>query len=135
MSDTGESLVKVRNLSKSFGKLKLLKDISFDLKRGSVTGLIGPSGCGKSVLLKILGGVLKQDSGTIEMFGVPHDRITLMFQEGALFDSLSVFDNVAFPLLNGAVPTSTLPRKKQKEIAERVSPILARVGLTHAAEK
>jgi phospholipid/cholesterol/gamma-HCH transport system ATP-binding protein len=58
-----------------------------------------------------------------------------MFQEGALFDSLSVYDNVAFPLVGGRVPTNALPREQREDVCAKVSDILARVGLTRAAYK
>jgi phospholipid/cholesterol/gamma-HCH transport system ATP-binding protein len=58
-----------------------------------------------------------------------------MFQEGALFDSMSVYDNVAFPLVNGNVPTTTLPRAVREEVCAKVSEILSRVGLLRAAHK
>ena len=135
MSEINDSPIKINNISKSFGELHLLKDVSFELKKGSVVGLLGPSGSGKSVLLKLIAGVLPLDSGNIDLAGIDRSQISLMFQEGALFDSLSVFDNIAFPLVNGKVPTATLPRRKQLEVSEKVMSILARVGLSKAAEK
>src|SRR5207244_3998957 len=62
-------------------------------------------------------------------------EVGLMFQEGALFDSLNVLDNVAFPLVNGRVPTTILPKKVQEEVREKVMKILARVGLSRAVHK
>jgi phospholipid/cholesterol/gamma-HCH transport system ATP-binding protein len=109
--------------------------LSFEIEPSSVVGLIGPSGGGKSVLLKILGEVCAKDSGAVDLAGVARNEISLMFQEGALFDSLSVFDNVAFPLVHGKVPTFVLPREKQIEVHRKVDAILARVGLSEAAHK
>lgn len=102
--------IAVRDLSKSFGPHQVLKGMSFDVPRGEITVLIGPSGTGKSVLMKCLVGLLRPDAGSIR-YGA--DEITRMrgkalyelrarfgklFQDGALFDSLDVFENVAFPL-------------------------------------
>jgi len=61
--------------------------------------------------------------------------VGLMFQEGALFDSMSVFDNIAFPLVGGKVPTGSLPVAQRREVRDKVSDILARVGLSNAAFK
>lgn len=58
-----------------------------------------------------------------------------MFQEGALFDSLTVLDNVAFPLVDGFVPVSSLARSQRQSVTEKVEQILLRVGLEHAAHK
>jgi len=133
-----EPVVLVKNLSKSFedpdhgAKHVILSDVSWDLHDNTIIGLIGPSGGGKSVLLKLLIGIYPPTSGEV----VRRDGdISLMFQEGALFDSLNVFDNVAFPLVNGRVPTTLLPKAKQKEVREKVSEILSRVGLLWAAHK
>lgn len=129
-----ENLI-VNNITKSFVDLDLLRGVSFELERGKISGLIGPSGCGKSVLLKILGGVIPADGGKFDTKGITPENISLMFQEGALFDSLTVFDNVAFPLVHGNVPTSSLSKATQLEVAEKVMAILAKVGLSKAAQK
>ena len=119
---------------------EVLKGVSFNLAPGSITGLIGPSGGGKSVLLKIIAGVLSPDSGEVEL-ALPkaecrrEDSVSLMFQEGALFDSLTVFDNIAFPLVGGRVPSMTLAKFELAEVHEKVQQMLSRVGLSHAAEK
>lgn len=62
-------LIKVINISKSYGKLNVLSDISFNLNRGEIVGLLGVNGAGKSTLLKILSGVIEQDQGVVEIFG------------------------------------------------------------------
>lgn len=110
----------------------MLRDVSFRVTESSVVGLIGPSGGGKSLLLKIIAGTAKPDSGS---FCNQCGKTALMFQEGALFDSLNVFDNVAFPLVGGKVPTFLLTDRKQAEVHELVDEILARVGLSAAANK
>ena len=133
--------LKIENIHMSFPGNCVLKGASMALREGSISGLIGPSGSGKSVLLKIAGGVMRPDRGTVakelhrKKYDNPAQEISLMFQEGALFDSISVFDNVAFPLVQGRVPSVTLPYKKREEMREKVSAALSRVGLTNAAHK
>jgi len=148
-------VLNVSDVFRSFGAKKVLAGASFNLKSASIAGLIGPSGGGKSILLKIIGGVVKRDSGvvnfdsanqTMRRAGVidsgaysrllPHGSVaSLMFQEGALFDSLSVFDNVAFPLVQGRVPAVALPNEILDEVHPKVELILSRVGLSRAAFK
>lgn len=127
--------IRIENLYKSFKDNHVLNDVSFEIPEGKILGLFGPSGGGKSVLLKVIAQVIDLDKGNINYQGLEKEDINLMFQEGALFDSLSVFDNVAFPLVDGRVPTSSLPIKKQKEVADKVMAILDRVGLREAYNK
>lgn len=129
------SVIQIKNIYKSFADLDVLTGVSFNLEMSKVLGLIGPSGGGKSILLKIIGQVLEADSGTVDYAGIMPEETGLMFQEGALFDSLSVFDNVAFPLVNGCVPTSAMPVSEQKRVAEKVMYILSRVGLEKHYDK
>jgi len=103
-------LVQIRNLNYSIGKRAIHKGINLDIPRGKVTTIMGPSGCGKTTLLRLIGGQVKAGSGQIMVDGVNVSRLDLdglytlrkrmgmMFQSGALFTHLSVFDNVAFPL-------------------------------------
>ena len=145
-------MLKVIEVRRSFGDKEVLRGSSFELKPACIAGLIGPSGGGKSVLLKIIAGVGRRDGGTVLFNGRELGRaageendwiscetracsVSLMFQEGALFDSLTVLDNVAFPLVQGAVPTVILPRAKREEVHAKVETVLARVGLTRAALK
>ncbi|WP_309385043.1 ABC transporter ATP-binding protein [Cerasicoccus frondis] len=96
--------VKVQNLSKRFGEQVVLEDVSFDVKPGEIFVLMGPSGAGKSVLLRHLVNLEKPDSGSVLIDGkdaadpATHKaiRTALVFQAGALFNSMSVFDNLAF---------------------------------------
>lgn len=102
--------VEVRNVALSFGEKLVFEDVSFELRQGETLILLGVTGSGKSVLLKLLAGLLKPDSGEIIIQGeniVPLQETELnrfrkcmgvVFQEGALFDSLSVYENVAYPL-------------------------------------
>lgn len=130
------SVLTVSDLHRHFGEKHVLRGVSFALEPGSITGLIGPSGGGKSVLLKLIAHTCKEESGQIQFqHGCSVRDVGLMFQEGALFDSLSVYDNVAFPLVGGKVPTTALPQATRRMVSERVSDILARVGLSRAAFK
>lgn len=128
-------MIRVSNITKSFGRKEVLRGVSFDIAQSAMVGLIGPSGAGKSILLKILARVVRPHDGSVELDAVQGESVSLMFQEGALFDSLNVIDNVAFPLVQGRVPTFTLARRKQKEVHEKVAAILERVGLLKAAYK
>lgn len=127
-------MIEIREITKRFGAKEVLRGVNFDLKSSSLAGLIGPSGGGKSVLMKIIGGVIPPSGGTVEFKG-EQPSVSLMFQEGALFDSIDVFDNIAFPLVGGRVPSFILPRKTRDEVCGKVSAVLARVGLSKAAHK
>ena len=128
-------MLLVRDVYRSFGLRKILEGVTFSLKDASFTGLIGPSGGGKSVLLKIIAQTCRSEHGSVSIGSCEIQDIALMFQEGALFDSLSVYDNVAFPLVGGRVPTNSLCRIEREAVCDKVSEILARVGLLKAAYK
>ena len=128
-------MLKVTNIYRSFGAKQVLRGVSFEAEQGCIVGLIGPGGGGKSTLFKIIAGVCRPQQGSVEFLRESGAQSSLMFQEGALFDSLNVFDNVAFPLVNGRVPTFILSKEIQQEVHRRVEIILARVGLTKAAYK
>ncbi|MDF1738369.1 MAG: ATP-binding cassette domain-containing protein [Verrucomicrobiales bacterium] len=129
----------VEGLTKAFHGKPVLKGTTFTIPRGKTTVILGGSGAGKSVLLKHLNGLFTPDAGTVFVDGeslagkheselVPIRRkIGILFQNGALFDSMSVAENVAFPLKE----QSKLPHS---EIASRVSETLEHVGLADAAE-
>ncbi|MEM6794522.1 MAG: ABC transporter ATP-binding protein [Acidobacteriota bacterium] len=133
-------LLSVRELTKSFGDFEVLRGVTFDLRRGESLVILGRSGTGKSVTLKLLNGLDAADSGSIRFDGVeltelaerelyPHRRrMAMLFQSGALFDSLDVFDNVAFPLREH---TDLMP----DEIAEVVRRKLDLVRLSGVEEK
>ncbi|MGH9487937.1 MAG: ABC transporter ATP-binding protein [Terriglobales bacterium] len=118
-----------RHVFKSFGPRTVLHDVSFDVRHGETVCILGRSGVGKSVMLKLLMGFLLPDSGDVlaEGLSVPamseaeltamHKKITLVFQSGALFDSLTVAENVAFPLREHGM-------KNEREIAQAVDGLL-----------
>ena len=127
------------DLRKSFGGRVVLDGISFSLSEGESLVIVGPSGTGKSVLLKHLIGLIQPDSGKVfvageDLWALSHvernrarKRFGMSFQEGALFDSMSVFDNIAFPLRRSGRP----PR----EVRERVRECLEIVHLPNVEEK
>jgi phospholipid/cholesterol/gamma-HCH transport system ATP-binding protein len=128
--------IEVYNLSHAFGHRLVLRNLSFTLEAGGLHGLIGPSAGGKSVLLKILAGILEPSIGIVKNnIAADTGEISLMFQAGALFDSLTVLDNVAFPLVRGDVPLERVASKIKCRVTEEVSQILAHVGLSDAAYK
>lgn len=128
-------MLEVSHIVKSFASREVLEDVSVRVPVGTLAGLIGPSAGGKSILLKIIGQIVRADSGAVSFNGEHRFPVSLMFQEGALFDSLSVLDNVAFPLVNGKVPHTLLRRKERQEVASRCLEVLGRVGLSQAAAK
>ena len=132
-------MIKIINLFKSFGGNKVLDGINLELPSGQITVVIGKSGVGKSVLLKHIVGLIKPDSGQILVDGQDIAllsgsalrefklRIAVLFQGGALFDSLNVYENIAFPLRE----KTKLP---EHEIARRVRERLAQMSLTSEVE-
>jgi phospholipid/cholesterol/gamma-HCH transport system ATP-binding protein len=126
-------VVVFRNVSIAFDGPPVLEDVSFTVAPGETRILLGPAGVGKSVLLKLINGLLRPDRGSIMLFGeeissMPEEmqfplriRTGMVFQEGALFDSLTVRDNVAYQLIQEQVPDD--------EIDERVRNALRFVEL------
>lgn len=126
--------ISIRNLRKSFGKKQVLAGVDLDVYAGESLVVIGGSGTGKSVLIKCIQGLLTPDAGSIKINGTEvvgargseqrdfHSKMGMLFQGGALFDSLSVWENVAFALLEN----QKVNRKKAKVEAIRV---LRQVGL------
>ena len=108
--DRGDALVRIRDVHFSRGSRSILEGVDIDIPRGKVTTIMGPSGCGKTTLLKLIGGQLHPHSGTVLVDGEDvnavdldglyrlRKRMGMLFQSGALFTHLSVFENVAFPL-------------------------------------
>ena len=129
-----EPIVRLQGVSKKFGSLRVLHRLNLDFERGKTTVILGPSGTGKSVMLKHIVGLLKPDLGQVFFDGERVDtanekelvdmrkKIGFLFQMGALFDSMSVGENVAFPLSEHTNMTS-------QEQAARVARVLKQVGL------
>lgn len=134
-------LVSVKNIQKSFGEKEVLKGISFKLYKGENLAILGRSGSGKSVLLKMLVGLIEPDEGDILVLGKQvsrlkeeeltelRKRIGYLFQEGALYDSMTVGENVGFALKRKAT------RKTDTEIEKLVEQSLEKVGLKETADK
>ncbi len=122
-------LVKLENVHKSLGGREILKEISFSVDEGETFAIVGFSGTGKSTLLKIISGLLSPDSGKVT---VSHNEIGMAFQYSALFDSLTVFENVAFPLLERK---DLKERYNHAEIKRIVSKKLEMVGLSGIENK
>jgi phospholipid/cholesterol/gamma-HCH transport system ATP-binding protein len=132
--------IEVRDLRRSFGRQKVLDGVTLDVPAGQITTIVGPSGSGKTVLLKHLNLLLRPDSGTIVIDGVEvtrlgargldavREKFGMLFQAGALFDSMSIYDNVAFPLVEKT-------RLSAAEIAARVHETLKAVGLDGMGNK
>ncbi|KZN68414.1 ATP-binding cassette domain-containing protein [Pseudoalteromonas luteoviolacea] len=109
-SDLSQSIVEVKDVTFSRGDRVIYKNMSFSVPKGKITAIMGPSGIGKTTMLRLIGGQLRPDSGDITFQGtsVPsmsrtelyqaRKQMSMLFQSGALFTELSVFDNVAFPL-------------------------------------
>ena len=128
------ALVELRDVRKSFGAHAVLQGVSLELARGTILAVMGGSGAGKTVLLRIVDGLIQPDSGAVSLLGARIDGLTeeamlpvrrrtgFVFQGAALFDSLSVFENVAFPLREHTDMTTG-------EITDRVHRFLELVGL------
>ncbi len=133
-------MIRVHGLQKRFGAQPVLRGLDLDIATGEIMVVIGRSGGGKSVLLKHLIGLLRPDAGTVVVDGVEitrlrgrdldrvRDRYGVVFQGGALFDSMSVYDNVAFPLREKSLLAPG-------EVDDRVQEKLEQVGLTGMGTK
>ncbi len=132
--------IRVRGLTKSFKEQKVLDSLDLDLERGKINIIIGGSGQGKSVTMKHLMGLVKPDSGSIFVDGVDlvpmsdyqmnkiRNKFGMVFQYAALFDSMTVFENIAFPLIEHT-------KKSRREIREVVTEALASVDLSGIERK
>jgi len=130
-----EPAIDIQSVTKSFGSQKVLDGVSFQVHRGETRAILGRSGTGKSVLLRIIVGLQTPDSGAAMILGVNmatgtdkeisdvRKRMGFLFQHAALYDSLTVEDNVAFPLVHHR---KDMPESDRKE---RVNDLLKEVGL------
>ena len=128
------SLIEFRHVDKSFGSKEVLKDVSFSVKKKDIAVVMGPSGTGKSTVIKHIVGLLKPTSGDIIVDGVSvpkcneaellalRKEVGFAFQFGALFDSMNIYENVSFPLVEHT-------QLSQNEIKKKVNESLELVGL------
>jgi len=133
-------MIRVSGLHKRFGRKTVLDDVTVDIPGGGLWGLIGPGASGKTVLIKHVAGLLSPDRGSVEIEGKNisamgevarqhvRSRFGMLFQQNALFDSLTVYENVAFPLRR-------LTTLDEQQIGERVRERLGRVGLADFADR
>jgi phospholipid/cholesterol/gamma-HCH transport system ATP-binding protein len=133
--DYNEKVISIKGLTKSFGDYHVLRGIDLDLYRKENLVVLGRSGTGKSVLIKIISGLLKADSGTVNVLGNEvttisplnlqqlRTRIGFSFQNSALYDSMTVRKNLEFPLVRNQKSL------KRREINEMVERVLEAVGL------
>jgi len=136
-----DSVISIRELQKSFGEHDVLKGIDLDLHKGENLVVMGRSGSGKSVLIKIIAGLIPADSGTVKVFDkdinrINHKNLTelrlkigFLFQGNALYDSMTIRENLEFPLIRNK---RTIP---VDEIDKAVQDVLKAVGLPDSAEK
>ncbi|HLI53966.1 MAG TPA: ABC transporter ATP-binding protein [Acidimicrobiales bacterium] len=136
----GDAVIALRHVTKRFGSHTVLKDVTFDVPRGKITAVLGPSGTGKSVLLKNIIGLLRPEEGQIYIDGEPivgirhkdmlriRRKFGVLFQDGALFGSMSIFDNIAFPLREHT-------DKSEKEIKALVLEKAEMVGMVAHLDK
>lgn len=136
--NTNNIMVTVRNLYKSFGDNQVLRGVDLDIYQGENLVVLGRSGTGKSVLIKIMAGLLKPDSGTMKVLGQEVDKLSVRaldalrlkigfsFQHSALYDSMTVGENLAFPLQRHNKQLSPA------EVDKAVRQVLDAVGLLQA---
>jgi len=132
-----EAILNVENVCVQFAAQQVLRGISFSVRRGEMLAVIGESGCGKTVLLKTLIGLHNQTSGKILFDGIEFNKLSyfelakirtrwgFVFQQAALFDSLTVGDNIAFPLVQHT-------KKSRKAIQHIVETLIEEVGLDYS---
>ena len=140
-ANTKEVVIEIKGLAKSFGKKEVLKDINLELDRGENVVILGRSGSGKSVTIECIVGLLKQDAGSVKVFGAEvadmtdkelkalRIKVGFLFQCVALYDSMTIRENLEFPL------TRILKLDDQKEIDKRVEDCLDSVGLLDSIDK
>ncbi|WP_221391808.1 ABC transporter ATP-binding protein [Dyadobacter sp. NIV53] len=134
-AETGEPVISIKGLYKSFGDLKVLQGVDLEVLKGENVVVLGRSGTGKSVLIKIIAGLLKQDKGTVNVLGREvadlnekdlrdlRLKIGFSFQNSALYDSMTVRENLEFPLVRNVANLT------RASINEQVESVLDAVGL------
>jgi phospholipid/cholesterol/gamma-HCH transport system ATP-binding protein len=137
-----ESVIEIKNINKSFGSNHVLRDFSVDLNRGENLVVLGKSGSGKSVLIKCIIGLMAQDSGSIKVFGKEISeldqealdkmrvKVGFLFQSNALYDSMTVRENLEFPLRRHWLKT----QQNAKEVEDLILETLENVGLAHTID-
>lgn len=133
--DNKEIVISIKDLRKSFGTLSVLNGVNIEIEKGENVAVLGRSGTGKSVLIKIISGLLKPDSGTVIVLGQEVDKISaaalqqlrlkigFSFQNSALYDSMSVRQNLEFPLVRNQ------RKLTRKEVNMAIEEVLSAVGL------
>lgn len=139
--DYKTTVISIRGLFKAFGEREILRGVDLDLYKGENLVVLGRSGTGKSVLIKIIVGLLKQDKGTVNVLGQEVDKldeyalrdlrlkIGFSFQQSALYDSMSVRENLEFPLVRNR------KNLKAAEVQRDVAEVLEAVGLSQAIDQ
>lgn len=140
MADDANSIIRLQDVWKSFNSQVILGGVSLDIQRGRTTVVIGPSGCGKTVLLKHMIGLLRPDRGRVFFDGVDitrlserqlvpiRHRVGYIFQSNALFDSMTLAENIYFPMIEHGV-------RDQEGLRRRCEQVLRLVGLDGMQEK
>lgn len=128
--------VVLQSITKYFGRVAALNNISFDIKDGEFFVLLGPTGAGKTTTLRIIAGLEKQDGGAVHFNGAavdalaPADRdVAFVFQQYSLYPTMSVYDNLAFPL------RSPLRKTPEPDIKKRVTEVAEKLRITHLIER
>jgi phospholipid/cholesterol/gamma-HCH transport system ATP-binding protein len=143
-NEASEEVLRFENVSVLFDDVQALRDVSFAVRKGESRIIFGAAGSGKSVMLKTALGLVRADSGKVFLFGedVTHaperrffdfrSRVGVLFQEGGLFDSLTIEENVAYPLVNRHL---AMREPANGDVLERVKQSLTFVELGHTLEK
>ena len=139
--NTDESVIHIRNLKKSFGNNHVLRGIDLDVYKGENVVVLGRSGTGKSVLIKIIAGLLKPDAGSVEVLKHDIDRISpqelralrlhigFSFQNSALYDSMTIYENLQFPLVRN------MRNLSRSDIDKAIYDVLDAVGLLQTKDQ
>lgn len=118
-----DSKIRIENISKSFDGDKIIDNISIDVREGELVSILGPSGCGKSTIFNIIAGLLKQDSGTVNVNG----KLSYMYQKDLLLPYKTIIDNVSLPLV--------LRKEKKSQAREEVRQYFKVFGLEGYEDK